>query len=631
MGSIEGAYIGISRYLINHPHGLALFPGWFPLWYGGIPLQNTYPPLLHILVAVNAELLHCSAALSHHQVSGLFYCLGPVAVFLLGFTLSKDWKPALAAGLLFSLASPSAFLMRSVHGDLGSVQLPRRLQTLVTYGEGPHVMSITLLIFALIALHIAAQRRSWPSIAAPSIAFAAVASTNWLGAFALALAVLCYLLAAPRSLPIALIAGVLGYGLVMPWLPPSTIMAVQRNAQYTVGQYPLGRTQAIYGLLLLAAVFALRWLLTRAGASLSVRFSSYFLLVTAAIALPGDWFHVYLMPQPERYHLEMELAIVLLLAFGLAPLFRGVQGKQRAGLLLMVLVSGVVEFRHYRHYARTTLRPVEIRQTVEYQTGTWLQSHMPGKRVFAFGSVGFWLNAFSDSPEVSGGFDQGLVNREIPVMTYGIPFMKGDGPVAAMWLRLLGAHAVSVTGVNGRDAYKDWKDPEKFDGVLPELWRDGGDVIYQVPAPSDSLMHVIPQEAVMWKSPVNIVDVEQARVLDAALSDPASDLQESGTVRPGQDFYIQISYHPGWHALVNSAPRPIRSDGMGFMVVDPQCNGKCDLQMVYDGGLEMKIANYVRGAAILVILMLLFVPAVQRALSRPPRPSGADAPGRAAA
>ena len=43
MGSIEAAYIGLARYIANHLGELS----WFPLWYGGIPYADTYPPLLH--------------------------------------------------------------------------------------------------------------------------------------------------------------------------------------------------------------------------------------------------------------------------------------------------------------------------------------------------------------------------------------------------------------------------------------------------------------------------------------------------------------------------------------------------------------------------------------------------------
>jgi hypothetical protein len=58
MGSIEGAYIAIIRHLLEHGPG----DRWFPLWYAGIPFQNTYPPLLPILAFATARVLGISPA-----------------------------------------------------------------------------------------------------------------------------------------------------------------------------------------------------------------------------------------------------------------------------------------------------------------------------------------------------------------------------------------------------------------------------------------------------------------------------------------------------------------------------------------------------------------------------------------
>ncbi len=64
LGSIDAAYIALGRYVIEHPWDLS----WFPLWYGGVPYENTYPPLMHIVVAIVAWLGGLSPALSHHIV-----------------------------------------------------------------------------------------------------------------------------------------------------------------------------------------------------------------------------------------------------------------------------------------------------------------------------------------------------------------------------------------------------------------------------------------------------------------------------------------------------------------------------------------------------------------------------------
>lgn len=103
--SIEGSYVGLARWLtVNWAH-----PGWFPLWYGGIPIENAYPPLLHHLVALFSLATGMTVARSVHVVTAAFYCLGPVALFSLVLGLSQSRWKAFAAGWLYSLTALSAF------------------------------------------------------------------------------------------------------------------------------------------------------------------------------------------------------------------------------------------------------------------------------------------------------------------------------------------------------------------------------------------------------------------------------------------------------------------------------------------------------------------------------------------
>src|ERR1700722_11864288 len=116
MGSIEGAYVGISRWLQhNWSH-----PGWFPIWYGGIPMENSYPPLLHFLVAFTSLATKLSVVRAHHVVAGMFYCLGPAALFWLVWRLTHSRWKGLVAGWIYSLVSPSAFILPSVRVDVGT-------------------------------------------------------------------------------------------------------------------------------------------------------------------------------------------------------------------------------------------------------------------------------------------------------------------------------------------------------------------------------------------------------------------------------------------------------------------------------------------------------------------------------
>src|SRR5262249_51009117 len=168
--------------------------GWYRFWYCGIPFQNSYPPLLHALVAVSAAAGHVSTALAHHAVTAFFYCLGPVSLLWMVWRLGRDFTLGLAAGALYALISPSAFLVPGIRGELGTFFAPRRLEVLVVYGEGPHVTSLTLLPLAIGLLALALEKSRAPYYIAAALGLVAVALTNWLGAFALAVAVACYLI-----------------------------------------------------------------------------------------------------------------------------------------------------------------------------------------------------------------------------------------------------------------------------------------------------------------------------------------------------------------------------------------------------------------------------------------------------
>ena len=637
MDSIEGSYIALSRYILAHPHDLK----WFPLWYSGIPFQNTYPPLLHMLVAGTAWIFSISPALAHHVVGALFYCLGPVALMFLAYALSNDLALSFVSALAASLLSPTTFLMPSVRVDIGSLWHARRLQTLVHYGDGPHVSSITLVLIALLALHVAIERGGGVRTLAAAVAVAAVVLTNWLGAFSLAIGSVCYLLARldgdsgqgskwvrTRTLAYAAAIGLLAYGLAAPWIPPSTILAVQRNAQFTVGSYPMGVRQLEYAVLLLAAGVGLRFILVASRASLCIRFASYFFLVTAALALPSEWFHVYLMPQPERYQLEMELAACLLLVFVPGHYARTSLRKYRVAVVVVLLIFGAIQARTYSRWASGITHSIDIKGTLEYESAQWLQANLPNRRVFAQGSVRYWLDAFSETPQTGGGFDQGLINPEVPITQFGIPFTKGDGVQTAMWLRVLGANGVVVGGPASRDSYPGtWRDPDKFRGVLPELWRSGDDVIYGVPQRPPSLAHVILPADVVPRMPINVEDTEPVQNLSAALENPSLPVADlawkseaeaaiSATLQPQDLVFVQISYHPGWRATVNGAPRPIRRDGLGFLIIEPECSGPCPIRLLYDGGTEMRVAEWVRGITALVLLIACAWPLWARSVGK---------------
>ncbi|MCB1019943.1 MAG: hypothetical protein KDC27_08445 [Acidobacteria bacterium] len=606
LGSIEAAYIGISRYAIDHPFEW----DWFPLWYDGIPYHNTYPPLLHLIVAFVAWASNISPALSHHVVTAFFYALGPVALYLLALQLSGKHYPSVLAAVGISLLSPARPLLSQLQTWITSARSPTRLHSLVEFGDGPHITSITFLLLALMALHYAlAKPNPWRIFLAAG-ALASVVLTNWLGAFALALSVASYLLSRTserRWVRLTLwsaAAGAIAYGLAATWIPPSAIADIRHNAQHTIGHYPMTPKHFLYGGCVLAALLLLWMFFRRRPPRLIEAFSAYLLLLFGSMVLTDDWLGIQLMPQPARYHHELEIAMCLLGAFLLGRFAERLPRKWETGLFVSLIVALVaVQYRFCRREAKQIIQAVDMEQTVDYQASKWFGEHYPNDRVFISGSVQFWLNAFADTQQLGGGFGQGIVNRTIPAVHYGIPWTMGDGEHTAMWLRLYGCQAVAVSSPEGRDYYKEvWRDADKFKGVLPELWRDGGDAIYEVPQRTRSLAHVILPKHIPYKTPENNVDVAPVEPLVRALEDPAlplasfewttpSDIRIESELEPDQLLFVQVTHHPGWRAWVNGEPRRVSKDATGQMIVEPRCAGPCAVTMRFDGGVEMLLAR----------------------------------------
>ena len=104
-----------------------------------------------------------------------------------------------------------------------------------------------------------------------------------------------------------------------------------------------------------------------------------------------------------------------------------------------------------------------------------------------------------------------VANSFIPIAAFTIFSGRNagarDAEYSVFWLKAFGARAISVSGPNGREYYKPFANPRKFDGVLPVLWREGDDIIYEAPSRSTSLAHVIPGAAVATRTPLHGLDM----------------------------------------------------------------------------------------------------------------------------
>ncbi len=593
--------MGLARWLkVNWAH-----PGWFPLWYGGIPVENAYPPLLHHLVALFSLATGMSVAHSVHAVTAAFYCLGPVALFALVLRLTRSQSQAFAAGWLYSLISPAAFLLPWVRAGI-HVWSPVRLFALLRHDEAANIAAIALLLAALAAIHAALEYPlGWRTVVAVS-ASASVALTNWLGAVALVCGALALLFARKReehdrpAFGRLTLIGLLAWAVAAPWIPPSDIAAVGRNARTGLsGEFPMGPSQYFYLAAWLAGAFAIGLVLkTKTSVPEAGRFALVFLFMMALPPLAFEYFKIYPLPQPGRYFLEMDAAFAMTCGMALGSRHPGSKTtwpRALTGVALACLAIALVP--RARKEVRGWLPQFDIAKTVEYEQAVYMNTRYPGQRVFVDGSTRYWFNAFADNPQLGGGIDQGRSNPSIGPVTYAIPYVIGNGDAAVALLKACGVRAIAVGGFHTRDVYRDYRDPAKFAGVVPEVWRDGDDVIYEIPG-SGSLAHVVGKDAVVTTNPLDYPAVDRyAAAVDA---DPKTRMAWSGPNRATvaadlfkpQVLALQIGYDPGWRATANGVALATRKDALGFLVLEPDCHGRCTIDLFYDGGMQRRAMDF---------------------------------------
>ncbi len=618
LASNEGEFIAIARQVAAH----LTRPGdllWWPVWDCGLPFQNTYLPLLPVLAGLLSGLTGHSAALSFHQVGAAAFCLGPVALYALAWGIGRSAGAAFFAALLYSVFSPCVLLVPAIRNDVGSLWNSRRLQILSYYGEAPHSLSLVFVPLAILFLCLAITRgKLWQQVLAGILSGAAVLA-NAFGAVILLLAGLSLLATvsterAWKNLRLLAAIGVLTYLWISPLVPPSVFAAIRMNSP-TIGADYRFTARSLAGVAILTAGFIMAWCgMSKAKWPAHLRFSALFALLTGGIVLLGWFGNIYVVPQPHRYQIAMDMAISLAVIFAAKEWLAKAPRRTGSIVAAVALAALAIEARHQVHYARGLIRSVDITRTVPYRVAQWVTANLDDNRVMIGGAYSFYFNDFTDTPQLHGGQEPMLPNFVMRIAAFTIYSVK-SAEITTLWLKALGAHAILVPGPHSEEFYKPFSDPGKLNGFLPVLWQQDDDTIYSVPARSMSLAHVIDARSLVRDRPINGLDTAQIERYVKALDSPDFpeaawkwNTSHSATIHaslaPGQVVSTQVTYHPGWHATWNGVAQPTHSDGLGLLVVQPACQGSCDLTLWFDGGTEWRLTLWASGAAMLAVIVI---------------------------
>jgi hypothetical protein len=344
-----------------------------------------------------------------------------------------------------------------------------------------------------------------------------------------------------------------------------------------------------------------------------------FALLTSSLPLLETYWGRHALPQPNRYKVEMEMALALVAVFAARPLLEKFPRSVKAALCLFLLSLAGEQVVNFRRQAKDAMWPKDVTQTIEYRAARWVEQNLPGRRVFLPGSVGQWSNAFTGVTQLAGGSYPTAYNKTqqvaLSAIYSGQDAGERDAAISLLWLKAFGVHAVGVPGPKSPERWKPYARPRKFEGLLPVLWRDEDTTVYGVPQRSASLARVVPAQALVVPEPSHDLDVVEVERYVAALDDPAApaaeiEWQGSGKavirarLRRGDVLSVQVNHHPGWRARLGDSTLDVHRDGLGLIWLAPEREGECEIELSYQGGLEL------RACRILSYLTLLSVAGV---------------------
>lgn len=588
--------------------------------------ENTYLPLTQWATALFILVSGWSPAKSFHTVTAGFYVLGPLTLFGMALLLSRKLLTSFIAAAAYSCLSISTLLIPLVRIDTGGPLNLRRLQSLVFYGEAPHTVVLSLLPIAVMCCYLALTRDSvrWKVLA--GISAAAIALTNAFGIVALLYTLLSLVLcfctrSLLKSISILALIGTLSYLWICPWLSPTMIQAIRINSPTVDGDYRYTMASWFALAILFVSYGLIWWGLRRIGTADYLQFFVLIAYVPSFFVLSYLMVNAPVIAQPVRYHLQMDMTVILALIFCGAMLRNHLSKKVSTAFLCIILTGLSVQTRHVIRYGRSFIRSVEASQLVEYRIAKWMTENRPGQKAFISGSSAYWYNIFSDNPQFHASHDPSTQNTflKIPVFSIHSGMNAGDqdAQYSLAWLKAFGARAISVSGPNGQEYYKPIVNSKKFDGLLSEIWRDGDDVIYEIPSRSSSLAHVIPSSAVVSKKPIHGLDTEPIQPFLAALDDPQYPVASmnweglshaviQATLKQGQVIAVQITDDPGWEATIEGKQQNIQADAIGQMIIQPDCIGDCTVSLTFTGGSETVMTRAFSIAAMLVTILLIW-------------------------
>jgi hypothetical protein len=495
---------------------------------------------------------------------------------------------------------------------------------MAVWDETPHMAAITLLPLIILTLWRAMENPRLLYSASAVTAIAAAALTSDFGPIVVLVSSLCLLFTVGRdrlkqNVALVLGIGLYSYAIVCPFLSPSNLLAIQTSSGQGGQGWTISSLTAI-------AIFGFGWALVLTGVRLWTsnywaQFVSLLAYSMTAISLIDTYLHRHFLPQPNRYRVESEFAIALLLVVVGRVAAQRVPRIVTITFIAILVGLGAEQVVAHRRFAKLALPTDDVRTTIEYRASKWAANNLPNLRMMLPGSIGKWANDFTDVEQFSGGAWSTAYNETQQVAVAaaynGSAAADEDARIALLWLKAYGTGVMVVPGPNSKETWKGFQNPTKFEGRLPRLWKEEDVSLYATGVATTA--YAIPEDSIVRDVPKKPSDTpEIAKYVTALETKPraAADVRWVGTnhlvvtvdAKPTEVVTIQMTHHTGWKATVDGGKRELRKDGLGLIWVRSNCGGLCRIDLRYDGGIELQSCRIVSYSAVLagpIILLIL--------------------------
>lgn len=646
LGAIDTAYVQAGRFvseLLGASH-------WVPYWYGGFPLHVLYNPVFPHLAWALQAVTHWPFGQVERTLGAVGYVLTPAALYVFLRALTRRPGVALAAGLAATfLPSLSYLLFRDANGvgpgDYAALYGygPWRFAQLTMFGEATHTFAMPFVPLAGWGFVRLFQRVGFGRAVTAGALLALVALSSMIAFFAALLLVTALTTAelfAGRLKPGQVLtaggaAALVAAGLAAFWFNPQFLSA---SFAFGEGGSILGNYLKGVGLVPLSAALvfaALFWIFHRRVRLAPMLAGLFWFVPLFLFAFVWYRARIALAPQPIRYIPEMDLAL-LVLAAGVVSAVLSYLPKRSVGwvigatVTLALIAVAVLPGRAFFSEGpkRTEPRDAPISESYEYQSVTRVAQTAGSQRVYVSGNNAFYLNAFTDTPQLRGALDQAALNRWWPHLSYQLltneaSISRGQArAVAEAIVQAEDLGYVLVETAGSGDPFKtDWKHPEVYAAWTP-VWTERGDTLYRAPLKLPGPFQVVDRSAAArLKPPSNGADLSALAAYAAWVDGRAEPVQSfawrkpgradiQATIRSGQALSAQLTYAAGWRAKSSVGGHPrVRSDALGNLVVEGLPEGSQTITLSYGKPL-MVYVGYV--LTLLTLIALAFYPRIIR-------------------